>query len=273
VGRLLKLASAAVVGIVLGVGLYAGLVETGLARDPFSPVARGDVSLARSSRPGIRVLFVGNSFTYENSMPLLVHDLAAADPKTRPIFSVEYAKGGWLLQQAAQDQGLAKLLREITWDDVVLQEQSQLLSFPLPQWRRETFPYAHSLDERIRFGGARTLLFMTWGYKLGDRRNEPHDTYLTMQERLTSGYANLGAGLGAGVVPVGLAWSQALRRNPTLPLWADDGRHPSLQGSYLTACVFYAYLTKRSPVGNRFTAGLPPARAHLLQSVAAEFRN
>jgi hypothetical protein len=37
--------------------------------------------------------------------------------------------------------------------------------------------------------------------------------------------------------------------------------------------VFYAFLTKRSPVGNRFTAGLPPARAHLLQSVAAEFRN
>jgi hypothetical protein len=46
--------------------------------------------------------------------------------------------------------------------------------------------------------------------------------------------------------------------------------HPSLEGSYLAAWVF---LTKRSPVGNRFTAGLPPARVHLLQSVAAEFRN
>jgi hypothetical protein len=273
VGRLLKLASAAVVGIVLGVALYVGLVQTGLARDPFSPLARGDLSLARGSRPGIRVLFVGNSFTYENSMPSLVHKLAAADPKTRPIFSVEYAKGGWLLQQAAQDRGLTKLLREIIWDDVVLQEQSQLLSFPLPQWRRETYPYAESLDEKIRFGGARTLLFMTWGYKLGDRRNDPHDTYLAMQGRLRSGYTNLGTGLAAGVVPVGLAWSEALRRNPRLPLWADDGRHPSLQGSYLAACVFYAYLTKRSPVGNRFTAGLPQARAHLLQSVAAEFRN
>jgi hypothetical protein len=37
-----------------------------------------------SSRPGIRVLFIGNSLTYANSMPTMVHKFAADDPGGSP---------------------------------------------------------------------------------------------------------------------------------------------------------------------------------------------
>ena len=123
-----------------------------------------DIALARSDRPGLRVLFVGNSFTFRNSLPALVHELAAGDPGAPPIFSVEYAAGGWSLRQADKDGGLDKLLREIHWDVVVLQEKSWLLSLPEARWRRETYPAARALDEKIAEAGARTVLFMTWGY-------------------------------------------------------------------------------------------------------------
>src|SRR5437764_14599829 len=86
--------------------------------------------------------FVGNSFTFKNSLPALVHDLAAGDPGARPIFSVEYAAPGWSLHQADRDSGLARLLREVKWDVVVLQEKSWLLSYPEEQWRRSTYPFA-----------------------------------------------------------------------------------------------------------------------------------
>ena len=116
--------------------------------------------------------------------------------------------------------------------------------------------------------GARTLLFMTWGYRLGDRHNRPEDTFLAMQERLEQGYSELGAELPASVAPAGLAWAEALRERPGLDLWDFDGRHPNEAGSYLAACVFYKVLTGRDPRRSTFTAGLPHAEARLLQRVA-----
>jgi hypothetical protein len=266
--RTLRLLSCAAAGIVLGITAYSGLVHVGLARSLFGPTLRGDLALARSERPGLRVLFVGNSFTFENSLPALVHNLAAGDPGGRPIYSVEYAAPGWSLRQADKDGGLTKLLRDIKWDVVVLQEKSWLLSFPEEQWGRSTYPFARDLHGKIAASGARTLLFMTWGYALGDRRTVPHDTYAEMQMRLAEGYSRLGAELGARVAPAGLAWAEALRRKPALDLWADDGQHPGRSGSYLAACVFYAALTGRDPARSRFTAGIEGGQARLLQQVA-----
>lgn len=270
--RMLRLFILAVAGIVLGFTLYAGLVHIGLARSLFAPNLRGDIALARSDRPGLRVLFVGNSFTFRNSLPALVHELAAGDPGATPIFAVEYAAGGWSLHQANKDKGLDKLLREVHWDVVVLQEKSWLLSLPEERWRRATYPAARDLHDKITAAGARTVLFMTWGYVRGDRRDEPHDTYAAMQARLADGYSKLGSELGAQVAPAGLAWAEALRREPRLDLWAGDGQHPARLGSYLAACVFYAMLSGREPAQSRFTAGIQPAQARLLQQVAGKLR-
>ena len=265
---MLRLLACGVAGIVLGLTVYSGLVHVGLARSLFAPTLRGDIALARGGRPGLRVLFVGNSFTFKNSLPALVHDLAAGDPGGRPIYSVEYAAAGWSLRQADKDGGLTKLLRDVKWDAVVLQEKSWLLSFPEEQWRRSTYPFARDLQGKIAASGAQTLLFMTWGYALGDRRTIPHDTYAEMQRRLAEGYSRLGAELGARVAPAGLAWANALRRKPALDLWADDGQHPGRNGSYLAACVFYAALTGRDPTRSRFTAGIEAGQARFLRRVA-----
>jgi hypothetical protein len=268
--RLLRSLFLAVAGVVLGFALYSGLVHIGLARSLLAPNLRGDIALARSDRPGLRVLFVGNSFTFRNSLPRLVHELAAGDPGAPPIFSVEYAAGGWSLHQANKDDGLDKLLREVQWDVVVLQEKSWLLSLPEGQWRRETYPAARALHEKITGAGARTVLFMTWGYVRGDRLHEPHDTYTAMQLRLADGYSRLGSELGVQVAPAGLAWAEALRREPRLDLWAGDGQHPGRLGSYLAACVFYAILSGREPTRSRFTAGIQPGQARLLQQLAGD---
>jgi hypothetical protein len=89
-----------------------------------------------------------------------------------------------------------------------------------------------------------------------------------MQTRLAGGYSKLGRELGAQVAPAGLAWAGALRRQPSLDLWAGDGQHPGRLGSYLAACVFYALLSGRAPIQSRFTAGIEPGQARLLQQDA-----
>jgi hypothetical protein len=246
---------------------YVGLAYTGVIRSPFFPRADGDLALARSQERGLRVLFVGNSFTFANSMPAMVHRLGAADPGADPVFSVEYVAPGWTLEEAADNSGLAKLIAEVNWDDVVLQERSWYLAISEADWDRTTTPYVWELRNEIEATGAEAHLFMTWGYQHGV---SDADTYVWMQERLDSGYTELGDETFADVVPVGRAWSEALARRPSLDLWGRDGRHPNKMGSYLAACVFYAELTGRDPADSSYIAGLDESEASFLQDVATD---
>jgi uncharacterized protein DUF4886 len=270
VGRLFRVFLCAVAGLVLGVSIFVGLVQSGLVRNPLGPRIKGDIELARSDRAGLRVLFVGNSFTFRNSMPALVHDLAGADEGASAIFAVQYTAPRWSLEKASQDDGLEVLLEDVRWDAVVLQEKSWYLSLPAEQRRKATYPFARELQREIAVAGARTMLFMTWGYKDGDRWNWRGDYYEAMQERLAEGYSELAGELSAEIAPVGLAWVEALRRQPGIDLWADDGKHPSRAGSYLAACVFYALLSGRDPAGSDFAGDLDPAEARFLQDVASD---
>jgi hypothetical protein len=113
------------------------------------------------------------------------------------------------------------------------------------------------------------MLYMTWGRKNGDK-DFGYKDYDSMQDSLTEGYMGIAEKLSIEVAPVGVAWKTAHERRMQLELWAGDGIHPSLAGSYLAACVFYAAIYKKSPVGLGFTAGLDKDTAGFLQSVAAE---
>jgi hypothetical protein len=179
---------------------------------------------------------------------------------------VSYTRGGARLSDFAGDGGLRRLLQEVRWDDVVLQEQSKIPSLPPAERAQQMDPAARTLHSLIAAAGARTLLFMTAGYEHG---NGWGDSYLAMQLRLYQGYAAVGSEIGADVVPVGVAWQVAHQQQPDLGLWSWDGTHPSTAGSYLDACMFYAALTGRSPVGNPYTAGLDPSQARFLQQTAA----
>ncbi len=72
------------------------------------------------------------------------------------------------------------------------------------------------------------------------------------------------------VIPAGLAFARSTAVRPELNLYVADKRHPSLAGTYLAAATTYATLFKRSPVGLSYTAGLDPAIARHLQTVAWE---
>ncbi|MDQ3865458.1 MAG: hypothetical protein M3304_01320 [Actinomycetota bacterium] len=268
--RVVRAAARVSAGLLALVGVYVVFVQLDVIRSPLDPIVRGDLELARSTDEGIRVLFVGNSFTYRNEMPALVQQLAAADEDAARIIAVEYVASNWSLRAASEDDGLARVVREVRWDVVVLQERSYLPALAPEARAVEMDPFAYALRSQIERAGAETMLFMAWGYENGDDSAVPGDTFTAMQERVAYGYRELGRNLDARVAPVGLAWAEALRRAPGVDLWADDGRHPSRRGSYLAACVFYAFLTEQSPVGNAFTGGLDRAEAAFLQRVAAD---
>ena len=53
-------------------------------------------------------------------------------------------------------------------------------------------------------------------------------------------------------------------------MYVADKHHPSVAGSNLAACVKYATLFNASPVDLKYTAGLHPAIAKHLQTMAWE---
>jgi hypothetical protein len=115
-------------------------------------------------------------------------------------------------------------------------------------------------SQLLRSQSIRPVLFMSWAYK-----DKPEMTAQLAEQYTLAGNAN-----DALVIPAGLAFAQAIAKDPTLELYQDDKRHPTLEGTYLAACTSFAALYGQSPVGLSYTAGLPAERVKLLQTAAWE---
>jgi hypothetical protein len=204
-----------------------------------------------------RVLFVGNSFTYfNNSLHGHYRNLAAASDPTGNAARFTKAMTISGEELANHEGGLRQMLDVYEWDAVVLQGHS------LEAVDEERRPGLEAAAEKyarlIRSEGAEPFVFMTWAY-----RDRPEMTAV-----LDSVYSALGARLGVTVAPVGLAFAEAIGTIPGVDLFDPDGFHPSRQGTYLAACVFYAVLRGASPVGNAYTAGIGKELAQELQQTA-----
>jgi hypothetical protein len=219
-----------------------------------------------------RVLFVGNSYTAANNLPQMLSDLASS--KGDSVVYASNVPGGYTFQLHSSDVITLGLIQSQPWDYVVLQEQSQRPSFPQSQVAVEVYPYARQLDSLIRLNNpcTETVFYMTWGRKYGDASNcavwPPVCTYAGMQEQLRQSYLQMANDNAALVAPCGLAWQHSVGIDSSINLWVSDNSHPSVEGTYLNACVFYATLFRQTPVGASFTAGLSSNVATHLQQVA-----
>jgi len=208
--------------------------------------------------PDLRVLFVGNSYTYCNDLPGTLARLGAGAAPPTAIEAEHCTRGGWSLQQHWKSGEAAAQIRAGGWDVVVLQDRSTgPIESPGPESMKL---HAARFDEEIRRAGARTVFYMTWA-----REHRPE-----MIEALAREYNARAAELGATVAPVGRAWQAAFAARPGLVLHVEDRSHPNELGTYLAACVFYATLTGRDPRGlaNGGLADVTDADAAFLQQIA-----
>lgn len=221
-------------------------------------------SLAQNTRK-FRTLFLGNSYTYTNNLPQMTADMAASVGDTLVFDSS--APGGHTLQgHTANAVSLAKMAQG-NWDYVVLQEQSQRPAFPDGQVANDVFPYARKLDTLIRTSSpcAETVFFMTWGYKNGDAGNCPNwppiCTYAGMDSMLRARYTYM-ADENEGVLsPVGAVWRYLRANHPAINLYAGDGSHPEVAGTYAAAACFYTVLFRKDPTLITYTGSLNAATA------------
>jgi hypothetical protein len=94
-----------------------------------------------------------------------------------------------------------------------------------------------------------------------------------LQPRWTQATLEIARELGAGVVPVGLAWTRSLSSFPELILYSPDGNHATLAGSYLTACTYFAAFYGKSPAGKPVPAGLEAVHTAIQSTAWAAFNS
>lgn len=184
---------------------------------------------------GDRVLFIGNSLTSTNDLPLLVEAMAAArglrlrcEAVTHPNFSLEdhWSREG------------RELIRRGGFKHVVLQQgPSSLLSS-----RENLREWTKRFGDLIRAAGATPALYMVW----------PDRSRLAFFAEVRESYRLAAEDVQGILLPAGEVWQAAWRLDPGLDLYGADHFHPSRLGTYAAAATIFSALTGLSPVG------LPP---------------
>lgn len=199
--------------------------------------------LAAQSKESKKVLFVGNSYTYFWNLPQTVE--AMCNEKGLTYTCDQSTAGGANLGQhwrSAKGLHTLKKLDAKTYDFVVIQDHS-MRAIKDPD---SLHIYGEKFANLIKNKHGEILLYMTWS-----RKWDPF-----MIDQIAKQYRLLGESIGATVVPVGEAWKLSNELRPSLDLYDVDQTHPSPEGTYLNACMFYGMMTGESPVGlpHRVTA-------------------
>ena len=198
-----------------------------------------------------KVLFIGNSYTYVNDLPALLSNVAQSAGDS--VIYDSNCIGGSTLQLHSTNSTTLQKIAQGNFDFVVLQEQSQLPSFPLSQVQTSVYPYAITLDSLINVANSctETVFYMTWGRKNGDASNCPNwppvCTYSGMDSLLRLRYMQMANNNNAIISPVGAVWRHIRNNYPNIELYNADESHPSLEGSYAAACTFYSILFRKNP--------------------------
>ena len=219
-----------------------------------------------------RTLFLGNSYTATNNLPQMIDNVANSTGDD--LIYDSYTPGGYTFMGHSTNATSLNKIAQGNWDFVVLQEQSQLPSFPDSQVENQVYPYAQQLNNLINQQNpcAETVFYMTWGRKNGDASNcanwPPVCTYTGMDDLLNERYRFMAEQNDAILSPVGAVWRYIRENYPTIELYSGDGSHPSVAGTYAAACSFYATLFRKNPEQITFTAGLSTEVATAIRTAA-----
>ena len=175
----------------------------------------------------MRILCLGNSFTYFNNLPAMLAAILGCEVRS-------HTRGGaYLAEQYNPETEMgAKTLAALQnehWDYVVLQEQSNA-----PVLAKERFQKSvDTLVPLIRASGAQPVLYATWAYREGSEKLASTGlSYDEMDRGMYESYHEAAERCQTLTADVGQAFS-AFRT--IVDVYTEDDYHPSPAGSVLAA--------------------------------------
>jgi hypothetical protein len=203
-----------VILLIFGLALYSGLLH--------------------SQQKELKVLFVGNSYTYGYNLAHIV-SLISEGTSTKLITRKSVLPGASLREHwnGGRELETKKIIAEGEFDIVVLQDFS-MAAIQAPD---STLKYVKLFTEFNKRFGAQNYLFNTWA-----REKVPQ-----YQAEIDEIYGQAARENGAVRVPVGAAWELAMDLRPMVDLYTSDGSHPNELGTMLSASVFVRVITGELP--------------------------
>jgi len=227
------------------------------------PLYWGSALKEADAPKALRVLFIGNSLTYSNDLPAVVEALTKSTHQRQFRYKT-IAFPNFSLEDHWNKKDARKAIARGEWDFVVMQQGPSASK----EGRALLLEYARRFAEDIRKTGARPALYSVW----------PSASRMQDFNGVGESYRQAAYDVDGLVFPVGEAWLNAWRANPSIGLYSADGFHPSSAGTYLAGLVIYGQLYNRSPVGLPFKLVLgsgarieiPADQAMVLQHAAEE---
>jgi hypothetical protein len=220
------------------------------------------------SRPIRTVLIVGNSRTFFNGMPGMLHGLSES-PESSVVLEVENSTSpGASFESHSRNGRTIRLLRK-GWDEVLLQAESA--SQASIQQSESFHTYGIQLAQMAKVHEGRPALLVNWPYDpslfKGDEGYERSE-HLAF---LRSVNARLAADAKLERVNLAGVWESVRLANPELKL-TSDGNHPTVAGSYLYALAAYKHVTGASVASLSYVpGGLDPETARMLRDTVDAF--
>lgn len=205
-----------------------------------------------------KILFIGNSHTYVNEIPITIRQMAKLFGDSTIIR--QEAPGGMTLEEHSLSAQTLSAISAEKWDVVVLQGSGWKNALSTTMAETSVYPFAQILIDSVRSNNAHTrvVCYMTHGYKngvlsFGDEAWCEQDplvcNYQGMQARIKDNYVELHTRFNSELAPAGILWEIFMAENPDIVLHSTDGIHATPEGSYLSACTLYSLIYRKSPVG------------------------
>jgi len=220
----------------------------------------------------IKILFIGSSYIATNNLPLLFFNLTSAGGK-EIYYDDERVISGQYLDYHAHSSETAMKIEEMNWDYVVLQGAGPNLAYP------DDYPYhpvpssLALLEQKIHANnpGTKIIYMMPWAFEDGMTWVAGWtDDFFDMQQIIYNKTLDLAAEVDIIIAPVGWAYNYVMEGGcPLHYLFLNDYNHPSMRGSYLTACVIYSTIFQESSENLNYYAGIPENEAKNFQTIAS----
>lgn len=216
----------------------------------------------------LRVLCIGNSFTYVADAHMKLRELALSQGHYMEVNG--QLRGGYTFRRHLNcDETLGAIVYN-AYDHVFLQDQSRtpaLYAKDTVRCRLIALDTAE-LAERVRIYSpdAHLWLEQTWSYTQGDCGS--FGSLEEFDSLLRSGVRQIASRINADVSPIGEAFIICRAEEPTIDLYDGDAKHQSAYGSYLKACVNYLLLYRQPFTQDAATCYLDGVKCRKLQKIA-----
>lgn len=185
----------------------------------------------------MRILMLGNSFTFYHHMPEMLAEITGAEVTAHTRGGARLAEH--LNPNTTMGASTLRALTEEKWDYVVLQEMS---NGPVVSKTR-FLKSISTLCGKIRDAGAVPVLYATWAYQKGSSKMASMGmSYDEMYQAMYDAYHQAAEDNDALIADVGKAFYELSEKHS---LYASDGCHPSEKGSEIAARLLAEAVTHK----------------------------